>query len=333
MCPHLLEIPQKMPKLILLGTLSNYHDHPDKEKILKAFDSWEIASKKETSSKDTSVNKEALLLVDLSGVWRDAAGSGIFKFSLSGKDKFMSILGAGEDNPIIGKLKLVSIDSINSIANFVNPDNESKTITLKKTLVDVPKTHFNLTITFRNGDSSLLEFVRNIDSSDKFIVNVDKVTASKTEAVNDIAPAIANTHCSPQEKVIFSCSTGKKIVSVCASTKLTSSSGYVQYRFGLKGTPELQYPELTSPPSQFVTGGTLTFSGGGGAYMRFAKGSYGYVVYTGIGKDWEKSGIAIENNGKVEASLVCEKEPISELGPDFFTKFGILEDQRGFEIP
>ena len=54
-----------------------------------------------------------------------------------------------------------------------------------------------------------------------------------------------NTLCDRNERVIFSCPVKRpaKIVSVCASKDLTGDRGYLQYRFGLPGKIELEYPK------------------------------------------------------------------------------------------
>ena len=54
-----------------------------------------------------------------------------------------------------------------------------------------------------------------------------------------------NTLCAKDERLIFSCPVKRpaKIVSVCASKDLTSEHGYLQYRFGLPGKIELEYPK------------------------------------------------------------------------------------------
>lgn len=103
--------------------------------------------------------------------------------------------------------------------------------------------------------------------------------------------------CDTQEQVIFSCSLGKKTVSVCASHDFSASSGYLQYRFGQKDALELAFPDLTEavPASQYVQARTLMFSGGGGGYLRFINGEHQYIVYTAIGKGWgAKDGVAVE---------------------------------------
>lgn len=53
------------------------------------------------------------------------------------------------------------------------------------------------------------------------------------------------TLCDKGERVIFSCPVKRpaKIVSLCASKDLTSDTGYLQYRFGLPGKIELEYPK------------------------------------------------------------------------------------------
>ena len=62
------------------------------------------------------------------------------------------------------------------------------------------------------------------------------------------------TLCEAGERVIFSCSVKRpaKIVSLCAAKDLTNERGYVQYRFGLPGSVELEYPkERTGTQAKF----------------------------------------------------------------------------------
>lgn len=58
--------------------------------------------------------------------------------------------------------------------------------------------------------------------------------------------AQAQSHCSPQEDVVFSCTvkSSRKLVSVCASKGLLAqpSKGYLAYRFGRPGAVELEFP-------------------------------------------------------------------------------------------
>lgn len=155
---------------------------------------------------------------------------------------------------------------------------------------------------------------------------------TRSESVSNIK-AKGATHCASEEEVIFSCDIGKKTVSVCASIGLTASSGYLQYRFGPLGMAELKYPETSLRLRDVTSGGHLTYSGGGGAYIRFVNGDYAYVVYTGIGRGWEKQGVVVEKGGQVVSTLLCNGVYVSEIGSSFLARAGIPDDGRGFNIP
>ena len=151
------------------------------------------------------------------------------------------------------------------------------------------------------------------------------------------APCSAETaasHCSAKEQTLFSCDTGSKTVSVCATPDLSADAGSVQYRFGKTGAAELVYPPAAANWRKLTRGGVLTFAGGGGAYLAFTNAAYRYVVYTAVGSGWgEKAGVAVEKQGKRVASLPCKGKETSELGPDLFTKAGIADDTAGFDLP
>ena len=55
----------------------------------------------------------------------------------------------------------------------------------------------------------------------------------------------ANSLCAKDEHIIFSCTVKRtaKIVSLCASRDLDKERGYLQYRFGLPGKVELEFPK------------------------------------------------------------------------------------------
>ena len=142
--------------------------------------------------------------------------------------------------------------------------------------------------------------------------------------------------CHAQEQIVFSCSLGKKMVSVCASSDFSASSGYLQYRFGQKDTLELALPDLTesATASQSIQARTLMFAGGGGGYLRFINGPYHYIVYAVIGKGWgAKDGVAVEKNNQLIASLECQDIPVSKLSEEFFTHAGLSAGQNEFQIP
>lgn len=158
------------------------------------------------------------------------------------------------------------------------------------------------------------------------------------------SPAGQASFCTPQEVVVFSCRTGAKMVSVCASKDAGPTKGYVQYRFGKPDSREpleLTLPEGQTPPPRAATGQAVPFSGGGGAWMRFAKGQVAYTVYTGIG-NWgprgekrEKAGLAVERAGKHVAVLKCNNPSAVRglLGPDWFEKVGLKPGNLDFDFP
>ncbi len=141
-------------------------------------------------------------------------------------------------------------------------------------------------------------------------------------------------HCTANECVIFSCATGNKIVSVCASADLGPQTGSLTYRFGPPGRPEISYP----PPGasrDLVKSGRWVFAGGGGAWLAFHRPPFRYIVYSAIGEGWhEKAGLAVERNGRLLTNIACRGEPsANELGPDFFNSAAIPEDPTPFELP
>lgn len=97
------------------------------------------------------------------------------------------------------------------------------------------------------------------------------------------AMASSTSHCLPQEQKLFDCAFGRKVMSICSSPELTAKSGYVQYRFGRIGNPELVYPvERTSPLGHFRYShkyagrwqqSHLQFSVAGHTYILFAYGN------------------------------------------------------------
>lgn len=89
--------------------------------------------------------------------------------------------------------------------------------------------------------------------------------------------------CTPEEKVVLACSTGKKLLSVCASATLSRHAGYLQYRFGLPDAVEMRLPETLSAPGKQVSFGDSEYYLDGadyyGSWLRFRKGNLSYTVY------------------------------------------------------
>lgn len=147
--------------------------------------------------------------------------------------------------------------------------------------------------------------------------------------------------CAARETVVFSCRTGSKVLSVCASESGPHPERYLQYRYGTVGQPiELTIPGEKVSADRAAAGKAVGFSGGGGAWLRFRNADYAYIVYSGIG-NWgakgeklSKAGVAVERTGKPVANIRCEPDStISELGAELFTRFGIKEDHQEFFFP
>ncbi len=175
------------------------------------------------------------------------------------------------------------------------------------------------------------------------LVTAARVITARSTTGTGVKPAAQrSSFCTPAETVVFACRTGAKMASVCAS-KDSGPKAYLQYRFGkLDGSEPLEQvlPEGGQvAAARAANGESVPFSGGGGAWLRFRKGQFTYTVYTGIG-NWgpkgekrTKSGLHIEHAGKPLATLKCQEEPISLLGPDWFEKAGVKPGNEDFDFP
>ncbi|OYX02939.1 MAG: hypothetical protein B7Z15_18690 [Rhizobiales bacterium 32-66-8] len=160
-----------------------------------------------------------------------------------------------------------------------------------------------------------------------------------------VSPAVAAsgapTLCRPGETVVFSCPTGGRTASVCASADLSSATGTMTYRYGRPDAVELSFPAAGVRPADAFTSGTLMFAGGGGAWLRFENGGVRYTVFSAIGK-WGRggaplgvAGVAVQKGGTEIANVRCRADPTGELGPDFFARAGLktAAPDAEFEIP
>lgn len=116
------------------------------------------------------------------------------------------------------------------------------------------------------------------------------------------ARADETTLCQSHEEVYFSCTTGNKVISLCASGNISPDNGYVQYRFGVPGRIELEYPDMPYPPkNRFlisdISGGNISFT-----HVKFKSGGYDYVIYQGF-----PSGLYIKKRGRDVLNLTCSE--------------------------
>ena len=143
------------------------------------------------------------------------------------------------------------------------------------------------------------------------------------------------TSCQSGEEVLFSCSAGKKIVAVCASAGWSPQAGSLQYRFGPAKAAEIVLPrDAATLPAASATAGSLMFSGGGGATLRFSAGKTDYVVYSATSASWgDASGVVVERGGKAVRALKCRGKVTSRLGDALFRDAGFKRDELPFDLP
>lgn len=147
--------------------------------------------------------------------------------------------------------------------------------------------------------------------------------------------AAPDTLCAKDEQVAFSCHVKGKIVSLCASADLSATAGTVQYRYGKKNALELIYPSTPEDPRKVFRWGVTAYSGGGADYFRFANGGFGYTVYSGFGRGWQKEGVTVEKDGKRVASLVCGDSalPAENWKVMYSAKLPKVAEGDEFEVP
>ncbi len=138
--------------------------------------------------------------------------------------------------------------------------------------------------------------------------------------------AQGQTHCHGNERVVFSCSMQKKTASVCASEVSSPSQGYLQYRFGVLGKVEMEYPKVQQhPQGKFTTFyGTPIMDDGSRAMIasiEFGVSDYGYELITTALNDTSETELVVSRAGKTLATLMCR--PGSVLNPDM-SSMGIL---------
>jgi hypothetical protein len=149
-----------------------------------------------------------------------------------------------------------------------------------------------------------------------FVAGANRSPFATVSAAPQPGAPQANSLCAKDERVIFSCPVKRpvKIVSICASKDLTSERGYLQYRFGLPGKIELEYPKDRNGTQQkfkythyFRAQVDLTEIG-------FTIDGYEYSVfndYNGEEKPAVSSqGVSVTAPGKPkEVSFVCRTKP------------------------
>lgn len=126
-------------------------------------------------------------------------------------------------------------------------------------------------------------------------------------------PPQSATLCTQGETAVFSCTMGKKLLSVCASDDLSKSAGYLQYRFGRAGQIELQYPTERLHPLRLFS---LSFAGGSAKSslkrLQFFNAEHRYIIsaYSSSADDWAY-GVEITAPDGNSRYLSCAGVPVA----------------------
>ncbi len=140
-------------------------------------------------------------------------------------------------------------------------------------------------------------------------------------AVFSALPVLAaENHCAPDEQTIFSCAIrgSSKVLSVCASRRLTKEEGYVQYRFGTPGKIEFEYPASREGSQSRFTYSHYFRARVDRTEVGFKNGKYEYSVFSDYEGDIKpvvnERGVSISDSstGK-EKKLLCKGKGINHL--------------------
>ncbi|MGY5958635.1 hypothetical protein ACUY4R_000350 [Kosakonia sp. BK9b] len=105
----------------------------------------------------------------------------------------------------------------------------------------------------------------------------------------------------PEPELLFNCDlTNGKSVTVRVD------NGVPAYSYGSIEKLEMALPKITGDKTQ-VRAGKTAFSGGGASWYRFINGRYSYVVYSGIGKGWEFTGLKVYQGQKLIMKKSCQQ--------------------------
>lgn len=122
------------------------------------------------------------------------------------------------------------------------------------------------------------------------------------------APADASL-CLAHEPVVFACSVGGKIASLCRSG---DAGNGLSYRFGKPAAVELRYPQPGQRARPAFTVKTEPLIGGGVTKVAFQRGGYTYTVYSRVARAPDggtpefEDGITVERRGKLLRRLRCD---------------------------
>jgi hypothetical protein len=152
-------------------------------------------------------------------------------------------------------------------------------------------------------------------------LSLEDTTMNKLALLLILFPTIAyaeDSLCAPTEQVLFSCSIGKaeKIASLCGSPELKKGSGYLQYRYGVRGKIELVFPATKDNSLEKFRYAHYFRYQIDRAQVSFSNGGFEYSVFTSYDREGkrpvEEHGVLVSKEGpsSKETHLIC-KSPVS----------------------
>ena len=134
------------------------------------------------------------------------------------------------------------------------------------------------------------------------------------------ASSLGPSLCNAGELVVFSCPVkgSNKIVSLCSSAKLTKTEGYLQYRFGLPGKVELEYPHEHADSQKSFRYSHYFRAQVDETEISFASGGYTYTVFDSYNGEEKPpisdQGVTVTSTGKKDVNLSCRTRAQAKLG-------------------
>jgi hypothetical protein len=127
--------------------------------------------------------------------------------------------------------------------------------------------------------------------------------------------------CTKDEKVVFSCPLRRstKIVSLCSSQKLTKDAGYLQYRFGVPGKIELEFPDVRDESLKAFRYSHYFRAKVDSTEVSFSRNGYTYAVFDEYNAEEKpvvsEQGLTVTaENSKKEVKYLCRIKPTADYG-------------------
>ena len=136
--------------------------------------------------------------------------------------------------------------------------------------------------------------------------------------------------CEPGEQVLFSCTIGAKVASVCKNTAQD-----VQYRFGKPGRrAELLYPQAPGKPADNFFWDSQGYAKGGYEYVTFKNADHVYIIYN-VQKAFSEEegdtgmGVFVLEDDVLRANLHCKEPRPPTFLADKFKRLGLQPSPFG----